>query len=115
VNGIPLAELEGTYKGDWGTMHLTFVGGEARASYDHDNGLFVGQATATGIRGVWCQDNSSGAAEFKFSRGNGGVQLDGRWNRKTAPESWMEDWDLSKQPKVAAVLAARAKTAVCQP
>ena len=45
VNGIPLAELEGTYKGDWGTMHLMFVGGEARASCSDQRRRIAGRVS----------------------------------------------------------------------
>lgn len=113
INGIPLTELPGTYTGSWGTMHMVISGNTVRAAYDHDNGFFVGQVSATGIRGNWCQGAKRGAAEFQFARAGRAIQLDGRWNYQESPGTWMDDWDLTKQNATNAVLAARAPAAKC--
>jgi hypothetical protein len=113
VNGIPTKDLEGTYSGDWGTMHLAFVEGEARVAYDHEGGQFVGTVEADKIRGKWCQPATRGDAEFTFTRKGGSVHLDGRWNDSKTPETWKDDWDLDKAA-THAELAARAPNATCR-
>jgi hypothetical protein len=114
VNGISTMDLTGTYKGGWGTMHLLFIGNEARAAYDHENGLFVGQISATGIRGTWCQGSKHGTAEFKFARSKGSIALEGRWNYSTSPDVWVNDWNLAKLAAVDPTLAKLAPTAACR-
>jgi hypothetical protein len=113
VGGIPASEITGTYTGDWGTMHLVFQGTEARGAYDHADGLFVGTVSGDTIRGRWCQASAQGEAEFRFTRANGTIALDGRWNYSTDPASWKDDWDLPRTAAPNATLASRAATAHC--
>ena len=113
VGGIPTSEIAGTYTGDWGTMHLAFQGTEARGAYDHADGLFVGTVSGDTIRGRWCQASAQGEAEFRFTRANGTISLDGRWNYSTDPASWKDDWDLARVAAPNATLASRAATARC--
>jgi len=119
VGLIPASTLTGTYRGDWGTMHLQVDGAEVRGAYDHGNGQLVGRVDGEVVRGTWCQDRAgssepSGSVEFRFSRDAGGVvRIDGRWTYTSAPDEWHDDWDLAQSPTPDASLAARVAAARC--
>jgi hypothetical protein len=72
------------------------------------------------VRGIWYQDEAadnhrpSGSVEFRFSRNASGViALDGRWTFADAPETWLDNWDVTLSGPANEQLAARAPTAAC--
>lgn len=100
--GVTNAEIVGHWSGDWGDMELKVVGEEIWGSYTHDEGTLVATWGDDGVlRGWWAEvpsrlpDNDAGEVEFKFSKGAGGLTLDGRW-RYGLTGTWREDWDLGK-------------------
>lgn len=117
--GIPLTEIAGTYTGNWGTMHLVFVGSEVRGAYSHRSGLLVGRIEGQLIRGTWCQAqadegrSTTGAMEFRFTKRGEALSLDGRWTYADAPNEWRENWDIEHALVEDASLASRAATASC--
>ena len=119
VGLIPASALTGTYRGNWGTMHLQVDGAEVRGAYDHSNGQLVGRIEGEVLRGTWCQDAAasnppSGAVEFRFTRdADQSIQIDGRWNYTSTPDRWSDDWDLTQAPTPDAALAARVSSARC--
>jgi len=117
LGGIPLDEITGTYTGDWGTMYLIFIGNEVRGAYSHENGRLVGIIDGDVIRATWCQDQAArtptGSAEFRFTKQDNIVSLDGRWTYADSPTDWREDWDINHSDVEDAELAQSARVAAC--
>ena len=97
--GLALSEIVGYYAGDWGDMVLKEVNGEIWGAYTHDDGTIVGTFTNGVLVGWWSEvpsrlpTNDAGEVEFRFTRRNGEVFIDGRWKYGVA-DAWREDWDI---------------------
>lgn len=97
--GLAITEVVGFYSGDWGDMVLKEVNGEIWGAYTHDTGTIVGTFSNGVLAGWWSEvpsrlpPNDAGEVEFRFTRRNGEVFIDGRW-KYGAAEAWRENWDI---------------------